>query len=99
MAPHSWVLVPAEVDAWLADVNRLKARAENIAERLATIHCWFEQIHPFLDGNGRTGRLVLNLILVRLGYPPAIIYKRQRSEYRGPWTAPTRATVARWRSW
>jgi hypothetical protein len=81
MVPHSWVLVPAEIDAWLADVNRLEARAENIAERLATIHCRFEQIHPFLDGNGRTGRLVLNLILVRLGYPPAIIYKRQRSEY------------------
>lgn len=81
MVPHSWVLVPAEIDAWLADVNRLEARAENIAERLAKIHCRFEQIHPFLDGNGRTGRLVLNLILVRLGYPPAIIYKRQRSEY------------------
>ena len=42
-------------------------------ERLARVHAEFEQIHPFLDGNGRTGRLVLNLVLVRLGYPPAII--------------------------
>jgi hypothetical protein len=41
----------------------------------------FEQIHPFLDGNGRTGRLILNLLLVRLGYPPAIIYKNQRTTY------------------
>jgi hypothetical protein len=32
-------------------------------------------------GNGRTGRLVLNLVLVRLGYPPAIIYKRERTQY------------------
>jgi Fic family protein len=38
------------------------------------LHCRFEQIHPFLDGDGRTGRVILNLLLVRLGYPPAIIY-------------------------
>lgn len=81
MVPPSWVLVPAEIDAWLADVNCLEARTAGFAEKLAAIHCRFEQLHPFLDGNGRTGRLVLNLILVRLGYPPAIIYKRQRSEY------------------
>ena len=52
-------------------------------EALAEAHCRFEQIHPFLDGNGRAGRLVLNLILVRLGYPPVVIYKRDRSKYLG----------------
>lgn len=50
-------------------------------EELARLHKEFEQIHPFLDGNGRAGRLLLNLILVRLGYPPVIIFKRQRSAY------------------
>jgi fido (protein-threonine AMPylation protein) len=41
----------------------------------------FERIHPFIDGNGRTGRLVLNLVLVRLGFPPEIIFKREREGY------------------
>jgi Fic family protein len=41
----------------------------------------FERIHPFIDSNGRTGRLALNLVLVRLGFPPAIILQRQRDVY------------------
>jgi Fic/DOC family len=48
---------------------------------LAALHAEFERIHPFIDGNGRAGRLVLNLLLVRLGMPPAIIYKRDRESY------------------
>lgn len=81
MTPPSWVVVAAEVDGWLAEVNALRPRTSLFPERLAQLHCRFEQIHPFLDGNGRTGRLVLNLVLVRLGYPPAIVYKRQRVDY------------------
>lgn len=81
MQPPSWVLVPADIDAWITEVNALQARSPTFPEEAARLHSRFEQIHPFLDGNGRTGRLVLNLMLVRLGYPPAIIYKRQRSEY------------------
>ena len=52
-----------------------------IAEAVARRHAVYERIHPFLDGNGRTGRLLTNLLLVRLGYPPAIIYKRERPRY------------------
>lgn len=50
-------------------------------------------IAPFLDGNGRTGRLVLNLLLVRLGFPPAIIYKNQRSAYLGALRRPGEGDV------
>lgn len=52
-----------------------------LPEELARLHNEFERIHPFIDGNGHTGRLVLNLVLVRLGYPPVVIMKRQRESY------------------
>lgn len=83
MSPPAWPLVAPAIDTWVSQVNELKGQARDLgfAEELAVRHCAFEQIHPFLDGNGRTGRLVLNLILVRLGYPPAIIYKRDRDRY------------------
>ena len=81
MVPVTWPLVEAELRAWEDQVNSLTGEDVMFPEMLAEAHHRFEQIHPFLDGNGRTGRLVLNLILVRLGYPPAVIYKRERSRY------------------
>jgi Fic family protein len=78
----AWPEVPALITDWIADAQALRdAAAGAEPEALARLHARFEQIHPFLDGNGRTGRLVLNLLLVRLGYPPAIIYKRDRARY------------------
>lgn len=82
MKPPAWTDVPPQVDEWLADVQALHgAGAPNVPAELAWLHARFEQIHPFLDGNGRAGRLLLNLLLVRLGYPPAIIRKGDRARY------------------
>lgn len=78
MTPITFPLVHSEINHWIDTVNSLDTGASVFPEALAKIHCRFEQIHPFLDGNGRTGRLILNLILVRLGYPPMVIYKRDR---------------------
>jgi hypothetical protein len=82
MCPPPWPEVSAMVTDWISEVQALGREGESIEpEALAKVHARFEQIHPFLDGNGRTGRLVLNLLLVRLGYPPAIIFKGNRRRY------------------
>lgn len=49
--------------------------------RAAELHTRFVKIHPFVDGNGRTGRLLLNFELMKAGYPPAIIRKEDRLSY------------------
>jgi fido (protein-threonine AMPylation protein) len=75
--------VPGALQDWVARANTM-ADGENgahVIEEVAKLHAAFERIHPFPDGNGRAGRLVLTALLVRLGYPPAIIHKDERRKY------------------
>lgn len=88
MTPPSHPLVPAGVTSWVEQVNAFgDSRAAgtvallDVPEALARIHVDFERLHPFIDGNGRTGRLLLNLVLTRLGWPPTVIFKQQRPRY------------------
>ncbi len=50
-------------------------------ERAALLSSKFVNIHPFIDGNGRTSRLLLNLELMKYGYPPIVIRKESRFQY------------------
>jgi Fic family protein len=53
----------------------------HVLEIVSIFHGKFEKIHPFEDGNGRVGRLLINAVLVNNGYPPLIIRKSVRSSY------------------
>lgn len=61
---------------WLGD-----QQAEHPVKVATDAHFKFESIHPFVDGNGRVGRLLMNLILIINGYPMAIIRNEQRAQY------------------
>ncbi|MBR0085226.1 MAG: Fic family protein, partial [Lachnospiraceae bacterium] len=73
-------LIEPKITELLA-VNEERKAVMNPIERIARFHLEFEGIHPFIDGNGRTGRLILNLELIRSGYPPINVKFTDRRMY------------------
>jgi len=69
-----WVKVPRLMHAWVVNCHKFLDRAhdETPAARTAltwALYCWFESIHPFIDGNGRLGRALLAYFQMRAGVP------------------------------
>lgn len=71
--------VPIEMAELLADMQEVEPGNALIAA--AFFHAKFENIHPFADGNGRTGRLVMNYFLVLHNHPPIIIHEENKKQY------------------
>ena len=77
--PKRWAEVMNNMETWE------KWSVENTSVptpiRATVLHSWLTHIHPFIDGNGRCARAITNLELVRGGYPPIIIKKKEEDRY------------------
>jgi Fic family protein len=73
----NYLKVPFLMDGLIKIVN---SKTDDIILRVSEAHAKFEQIHPFADGNGRIGRILINAMFVRANLPPAII-KQKRKQY------------------
>ncbi|MCL2152346.1 MAG: Fic family protein [Oscillospiraceae bacterium] len=76
--PPQPYLVPVQMEQLVA---KQKSEKRHPIESTALFHLEFEGIHPFINGNGRTGRLVLNLMLLHFGYPPINVKFADRRRY------------------
>ncbi len=72
---------PAEIPALVGDFAKWLGAAPDTPEAAFTAHRRLVEIHPFNDGNGRTARLLMNLVLIRGGYPPIAVRPEDRPDY------------------
>lgn len=72
-----WETVPKLMEAWCKDAAKL-ARTE---DEIKQLHIAYEKIHPFADGNGRSGRIILNWQRVQIGLPILIIRDSEKQAY------------------
>ncbi|KAA8667984.1 Fic family protein [Clostridium sp. MT-14] len=82
---HDVGVAPEEVeenlDSLIKEINEVKIDEDNALVVVGYFHCWFETIHPFADGNGRTGRMLVNYLLMGNDFPPVVLFESDREEY------------------
>ncbi|MDQ1339139.1 MAG: hypothetical protein QG567_289 [Campylobacterota bacterium] len=78
--PPQSLEIPLKMQSFIKEYE-LKRKTLHPIELAAFVHIEFVGIHPFVDGNGRTARLLLNLELIKAGFPPVVINVEDRLEY------------------
>ncbi len=78
--PPDFLQVPTEMEDFIT-WYKTEAKKIHPVERAARVHADFVKIHPFVGGNGRTARLLMNLELIKDGYPPVVLSVEKRLEY------------------
>lgn len=74
----NWLKVP---DLMAELIKAINHPTKEVIPKIAEIHARFEKIHPFADGNGRVGRLLMHIMLLKENLPPAIIKQQKRELY------------------
>ena len=76
--PPSYSKIVKLMEEYISNIKELKVPP---IKKAAYIHHELVRIHPFIDGNGRVGRLITNLYLMKIGYPPIVLKKEERRKY------------------
>ncbi len=78
------ILIPGAMESWLDAMNMSvenETDIESLERRARGLHVEYEKIHPFIDGNGRTGRMFMNWWRLRAGLPILILWESEKQEY------------------
>lgn len=75
--------VPGDISDLCNEIADIPDKGENILKTAAYLHCRFENIHPFADGNGRVGRTLMNYYLMIHNHPPIVVSNETKDLYYG----------------
>lgn len=76
-----WELIPHMVSNWCYLSIKGYPSKKDAEDTIKFRHKWFEKIHPFVDGNGRIGRILWQLERIRAGLKPKVIYEAKKWDY------------------